>query len=178
MFHSFMRSVGMGAFFARYARHTLSLSGPNRTASRIFSILGLSELDDLERACPKGIGSGMIKPAEIDPTVLAQSVLGLLMRSGRRRADGLGRTVEIEQESGETMVFSMLADNAFNAAHVARVRIWLADRLVLDVELDREDNNHIVRTFDDAEWAGVLLAAPRARQDQITKHLEEFRSSF
>jgi len=151
----------MRAFFARYARHTLSLSGPNRTASRIFFILGLSELDDLERACPKGIGSGMIKPAEIDPTALAQSVLGLLMRSGRRRADGLGRTVEVEQESGE-MVFSMLADNAFNAAHVARVRIWLADRLVLDVELDREDNNHIVRTFDDAEWAGVLLAAPRA----------------
>jgi hypothetical protein len=34
-----------------------------------------------------------------------------------------------------------------------------------------------VPTFDDAEWAGVLLAA-RARQDQITKHLEECRSSF
>src|SRR5215471_3985757 len=62
----------------------------------------------LERACPKGIGSGMIKPAEIDPTVLAQSVLGLLMRSGRRRADGLGRTVEVEQESGETIQIKFL----------------------------------------------------------------------
>ena len=89
----------------------------------------------------------MIKPTEIDPTVLAQSVLGLLMRSGRQRADGLGRTMEVEQESGETMVFSMLADNAFDSANVARVRIWLADRLVLDVELDREDNNHIVHHF-------------------------------
>jgi len=50
----------------------------------------------------------MIKPAEIDPTVLAQSVLGLLMRSGRRRADGLGRTVEVEQESGETIQIKFL----------------------------------------------------------------------
>src|SRR5215510_5724509 len=124
---------------------------PNRQP-HFFSILGLSELDDLERACPKGIGSGMIKPAEIDPTVLAQSVLGLLMRSGRRRADGLGRTMKVEQDSGETMVFSMLADKAFDAAHVARVRIWLADRLVLDVELDCDGDNHVVRAFDDAEW--------------------------
>src|SRR5262245_65439963 len=107
MFHSFMRSVGMGAFFARYARHTLSLSGPNRTASRIFSILGLSELDDLERACPKGIGSGMIKAAEIDRTVLAQSVWGLLMRRGRRGAAGLGSTVAAGDGSGETEVLYM-----------------------------------------------------------------------
>jgi hypothetical protein len=120
----------------------------------------------------------MTQPTEINPSVLAQSVLGLLMRSGRQRGAIPLMDHINEQESGETMVFSMLADNAFNAAHVARVRIWLADRLVLDVELDREDNNHIVPTFDDAEWAGVLLAAPRARQDQITKHLEEFRSSF
>ena len=114
----------------------------------------------------------MIKPAEIDPTVLAQSVLGLLMRSGRRRADGLGRTVEVEQESGETMVFSMLADNAFNATHVARVRIWLADRLVLDVELDRECPLSTTRN------GPVCCSRRRARQDQITKHLDEFRSSF
>jgi hypothetical protein len=39
------------------------------------------------------------------------------------------------------------------------VRVWLADRLVLDVELDRDNNNHVVHTFDDAEWANVLLAA-------------------
>ena len=31
-----MRSVGMGALFARYAGHTSSLSGPDRTASLIF----------------------------------------------------------------------------------------------------------------------------------------------
>jgi hypothetical protein len=39
------------------------------------------------------------------------------------------------------------------------VRVWLAERLVLDVELDRDGDGHVVRTFDDAEWAGVLLAA-------------------
>jgi hypothetical protein len=62
----------------------------------------------------------MIKPTEIDPTVLAQSVLGLLMRSGRQRADGLGRTMEVEQKSGEAIVFSMLASNALDAAQVSR----------------------------------------------------------
>jgi hypothetical protein len=101
----------------------------------------------------------MTQPTEIDPSVLAQSVLGLLMRSGRQRGDGLGRTMEVEQESGEGMTFSMLASNALDAAHVAKVRVWLADRLVLDVELDRDGNDHVVHTFDDAEWAGVLLAA-------------------
>jgi len=101
----------------------------------------------------------MTRPTDIDPSVLAQSVLGLLMRSGRPRSEGLGRTMEVEQESGEAMTFTMLASNAPDAAHVARVRVWLAERLVLDVELDRDDDGHVVRTFDDAEWAGVLLAA-------------------
>jgi hypothetical protein len=101
----------------------------------------------------------MTQPTEINPSVLAQSVLGLLMRSGRQRGEGLGRTMEVEQESGEATTFTMLASNALDAAHVARVRVWLADRLVLDVELDRDDDNHVVHTFDEAEWAGVLLAA-------------------
>jgi hypothetical protein len=82
-----------------------------------------------------------------------------MMRNGSQRGEGLGRTMEVEQESGEAIVFSMLASNALDAAHVARVRVWLLDRLVLDVELDREDGNHVVHTFDDAEWADVLLAA-------------------
>ena len=99
----------------------------------------------------------MTQPTEINPSVLAQSVLGLLMRSGRSKGEGLGRTMEIEQESGEAKTFTMLASNALDAAHVARVRVWLADRLVLDVELDRDDDDHVVHTFDDAEWAGVLL---------------------
>jgi hypothetical protein len=101
----------------------------------------------------------MSHPTEINPIVLAESVLGLLRRSGKPRSDGLGRTIEIEQESGEAMTFTMLASNALDTADVARVRVWLADRLVLDVELDRNDAGHVVRTFDDAEWAGVLLAA-------------------
>ena len=101
----------------------------------------------------------MAQPTEINPSVLAQSVLGLLMRSGRQRSGGLGRTMEVEQESGETMVFFMLASNAPDAAHVARVKVWLADRLVLDVELDRDDVDHVIHTFDDAEWANVLLSA-------------------
>jgi hypothetical protein len=101
----------------------------------------------------------MTQPTEINPSVLAQSVLGLLMRSGKSRGEGLGRTMEIEQESGKAMTFTMLASNALDAAHAARVRVWLADRLVLDVELDRDNDNHVVHTFDDAEWANVLLAA-------------------
>jgi hypothetical protein len=101
----------------------------------------------------------MTQPTEINPIVLAQSVFGLLMRSRRPRGEGLGRTMEVEQESGEAMTFTMLASNALDATHVARVRIWLADRLVLDVELDRDDDDHVVHTFNDAEWAGVLLAA-------------------
>jgi hypothetical protein len=99
------------------------------------------------------------EPTEINPSVLAQGVLGLLMRSGRPRSDGLGRTMEVEQESGEAMSFTMLASNALDAAHVARVKVWLADRLVLDVELNRAGDDHVVHTFDDAEWTGVLLAA-------------------
>jgi hypothetical protein len=47
----------------------------------------------------------MIKPAEIDPTVLAQSVLGLLMRSGRRRADGRGRIMKVEQAAARNVCF-------------------------------------------------------------------------
>ena len=101
----------------------------------------------------------MTQPTEINPNVLAQSVLGLLTRSGRPRGEGLGRTVEVEQESGEAMTFNMLASGALDAAHVARVKVWLADRLVLDVELDRDNDNHVVHTFDDGEWANVLLAA-------------------
>jgi hypothetical protein len=101
----------------------------------------------------------MTQPTGISPSVLAQSVLGLLMRSGRSKGEGLGRTMEVEQESGEAMTFTMLASNALDAAHVARVKVWLADRLVLDVELDRADDDHVVHTFDDAEWAGVLLGA-------------------
>jgi hypothetical protein len=67
--------------------------------------------------------------------------------------------MEIDQENGEAMTFTMLASNALDATHVARVRVWLADRLVLDVELDRDDDDHVVHTFDHAEWAGVLLGA-------------------
>jgi hypothetical protein len=86
-------------------------------------------------------------------------VLGLLRRSGKPRGEGLGRTIEVERESGQTMTFNMLASNALDAAQVARVRVWLADRLVLDVELDCDNDNHVVHTFDDGEWANVLLAA-------------------
>ena len=39
------------------------------------------------------------------------------------------------------------------------MRIWVADRLVLDVELDRDTDNQVVPTFDDGEWTNVLLAA-------------------
>ena len=81
----------------------------------------------------------MTQPTEINPSVLAQSVF--------------------KQGSGEAMTFTMLASGVLDAAHVARVRVWLADRLVLDVELDRDNDNHVVHTFDDAEWANVLLAA-------------------
>ena len=101
----------------------------------------------------------MTKATENNPIVLAESVLGLLKRSGKPRSDGLGRTIEVEQESGEVMTFSMLASDAVDAAHVARVRVWLADRPVLDVELDRDGDDHIVHAFDEAEWAGVLLQA-------------------
>ena len=101
----------------------------------------------------------MTELTEINPAVLADSVLGLLMRSGRRRGDGLGRTMKVEQESGEVMTFTMLANNPLDASHVARVRVWLADRLVLDVERDGDHDDHVVRTFDGAAWAGVLLAA-------------------
>jgi hypothetical protein len=41
----------------------------------------------------------MTEPTEISPIVLANSVLGLLMRSGSPRSDGLVRTMEVEQES-------------------------------------------------------------------------------
>jgi hypothetical protein len=34
---------------------------------------------------------------------------------------------------------------------VARIiRVWLADRLVLDVERDGDHDDHVVRIFDDA----------------------------
>jgi hypothetical protein len=101
----------------------------------------------------------MTQPTGISPSALAQSVLSLLMRSGRPRGEGLGRTMEVEQESGEAMTFTMLASNALDAGHVARVRVWLADRLVFDVELDRDDDDHVIHAFDDAKWADVLLAA-------------------
>jgi hypothetical protein len=101
----------------------------------------------------------MTQPTEINPGVLAQSVLALLTRSGRPRSEGLGRTMQVEQESGEAMTFNMLASGSLDPAQVPRVRIWVADRLVLDVELDRDNDNHVVHTFDDAEWANVLLAA-------------------
>ena len=99
----------------------------------------------------------MTQPTGISPRVLAQSVLGLLMRSGRQRSDGLGRTMEVAQESGKAITFTMLASNALDAA--PRVKVWLADRLVLDVELDRDGDDHVVHTFDDADWANVLLEA-------------------
>jgi hypothetical protein len=99
----------------------------------------------------------MTKSTEINPIVLAESLLGLLKRSGKPRSDGLGRTLEVDQGSGETMTFSMLASDPLDAVHVAKVRVWLADRLVLDVELARGQDDHVVYTFDDAEWAAVLL---------------------
>jgi hypothetical protein len=55
----------------------------------------------------------MTQPTDIDPSVLAQSVFGLLMRSGRPRSEGLGRTIEVEHESGEAMTFTMLASKSF-----------------------------------------------------------------
>ena len=48
---------------------------------------------------------------------------------------------------------------ALDAAHVSRVTVWLADHLVLDVERDGDQDDHVVGTFDDTAWAGVLLAA-------------------
>jgi hypothetical protein len=42
----------------------------------------------------------MTEPTEINPAVLADSVLGLLLRTGTPKGDGLGRTLQIEQESG------------------------------------------------------------------------------
>ena len=59
----------------------------------------------------KAYEAGMTEPTEINPAVLADSVLALLIRSGRPRADGVGRTMEIEQESGEVMTVTMLASN-------------------------------------------------------------------
>jgi hypothetical protein len=109
---------------------------------------------EIERACASAYEAGMTEPTEISPVVLANSVLGLLMRSGRPRSDGLGRTMEVEQERGEAMTFTMLASNLLDADHVARVRVWLAD-----VELDRDRDNHVVNAFHEAPWAGVLLAA-------------------
>jgi hypothetical protein len=100
----------------------------------------------------------MIEPTGINPAMLATGVLSLLTRSGRPRGNGLGRTMEVEQESGDVLTFTMLASDPLDNAHVATVRVWLADRLVLDVELDR-NHDHVVRTFDGAAWAGVLLAA-------------------
>jgi hypothetical protein len=90
---------------------------------------------DIERALFKGMKAGVTEPTEIDPIVLANGVLGLLMRSGRPRSDGLGRTVEVEQESGEVMTFTMLASNPLDAHHVARVRVWLADHLCWTLSL-------------------------------------------
>ena len=101
----------------------------------------------------------MIEPTGITPAVLATSVLSLLTRSGRPRGDGLGRTMEVEQESGDVLTFTMLASDPLDTAHVARVRVWLADGLVLDVELDRVHNDHVVHTFEGGAWADVLLAA-------------------
>ena len=101
----------------------------------------------------------MTGSTDINPIVLAESVLDLLKRSGRPRSDGLSRTIEVEQESGEPMTFTMLASDALDAAHVARVKVWLADRLVLGVELGRHEEDHVVHTFDEAEWAHVLLGA-------------------
>ena len=51
----------------------------------------------------------MTRATEINPDVLAQSVLALLTRSGRPRSEGLGRTMQVEQESDESMTFNMLA---------------------------------------------------------------------
>ena len=96
---------------------------------------------------------------EIDPTALAQSVYALLLRSGSEIGDGIGRTRKVEQESGKTLTFTMFASNALDEAHLARVKVWLAERLVLDVELDRDGDDHIIHAFDAAEWSGLLLQA-------------------
>jgi hypothetical protein len=117
----------------------------------------------------------MTQPTEMNPSVLAQSVLGLLMRSGRQRGEGLGRTMEVEQESGEAMTFTMLASNALDAAHVARVRVWLDDRLVLDLSLIATMT--IMSSTPSTKRDGRACCSrrlsstkmPRARQDQITK---------
>ena len=126
---------------------------------------GTSSVMDIERACLRAYEASMTEPTEISPIVLANSVLGLLMRSGSLRSDGLVRTMEGEQESGEAMTFNLLASNPLDADHVARVRVWLADRLVLDVELDRDHDDHVVSIFDDAEWTGALLAALNIDED-------------
>jgi hypothetical protein len=107
----------------------------------------------------------MTQATGINPSVLAQSVLGLLTRSGRQRSDGLGRTMEVEQGSGKAITFTMLASKALDAARLARVKVWLGDRLVLDVELDRHGDDHVVHAFDDAEWANVLLEALIMNED-------------
>jgi hypothetical protein len=57
------------------------------------------------------------------------------------------------------MTFKMLATNPVHRRHFSRIRVWLADRLVLDVERDGHHDDHVVQTFDDAAWAGVLLGA-------------------
>ena len=101
----------------------------------------------------------MTHPTEIDPTALAQSVVALPLRSGSERGDGIGRTMKVEQESGKAMTFTMFASNALDEAHLARVKVLLAERLVLDVELDRHGDDHIIHAFDDAEWSGLLLRA-------------------
>jgi hypothetical protein len=106
----------------------------------------------------------MTEPTGINPAVLATSVFGMLRRSGRLREDGLGRTIEVEQENGKVMTFDMLASDPLDAAHRARVRVWLADRLVLDVELD---SDHVVRSFEDEQWASVLLAALIIEEDAV-----------
>ncbi len=62
----------------------------------------------------------MTQPTDIDPSVLAQSVLGLLMRSGRPRSEGLGKTMEVEHESGEAMTFTMLASKSSARADFRR----------------------------------------------------------
>ena len=78
---------------------------PKADATKCFGRLTLIE------PVPRAYEAGMTELTGVDPAVLADSVLGLLMRSGRPRGDGLGKTMKVEQESGEVMTFTMLASN-------------------------------------------------------------------
>jgi hypothetical protein len=49
------------------------------------------------------------------------------MRSGRPRSDGLGRIMEVEQESGEAMTFTLLASNALDAGVLLAALIFDED---------------------------------------------------